>query len=39
MTIISDQKLIHLDGEPTKINGELKIKVNPKSLKVLIPNV
>ncbi|MBT3417923.1 MAG: diacylglycerol kinase family lipid kinase [Flavobacteriales bacterium] len=38
MTIISNENVIHLDGEPTKINGELTIKVNPKSLKIFAPN-
>ena len=40
MHIISDdnKELIHIDGEPVKINKEIKIKINPKSLKILIPN-
>ena len=38
MTIISNDNIIHLDGEPTKINGELTIEVNPKSLKIFAPN-
>ena len=40
MHIISNdnKELIHIDGEPVKINKDIKIKINPKSLKILIPN-
>ena len=38
MEIISNDKIMHLDGEPTKINGELTVEINPKSLKILSPN-
>ena len=38
MEIFSDEKIIHLDGEPKKINESVLIKNNPKTLKILIPN-
>lgn len=38
MTITSNEKLIHLDGEPTEVITTLKVKSIPKSLKTLIPN-
>lgn len=38
MEIISDERIIHLDGEPHEINNNVIVKNNPKSLKVLIPN-
>ena len=38
MTITSNEKLIHLDGEPTATNTTLEIKIVPKSLKILVPN-
>lgn len=38
MTITSNEKLIHLDGEPTEISTALEVKSIPKSLKILIPN-
>ena len=38
MEIFSDEKIIHLDGEPKKINKSVLVKNNPKTLKILIPN-
>jgi len=38
MEIFSDEKIIHLDGEPKKINKSVLIKNNPKTLKILVPN-
>ena len=38
MEILSDEKIIHLDGEPKKINKSVIVKNNPKTLKILIPN-
>jgi len=38
MEIFSNEKIIHLDGEPKKINKSVLIKNNPKTLKILIPN-
>jgi len=38
MTITSNVKLIHLDGEPTATDTTLAINIVPKSLKILIPN-
>ena len=38
MEIFSDEKMIHLDGEPKKINKSVLVKNNPKTLKILIPN-
>ena len=38
MEIFSDDKIIHLDGEPKKINESVLVKNNPKTLKILIPN-
>jgi len=38
MEIFSDEKIIHLDGEPKKINESVLVKNNPKTLKILIPN-
>ena len=38
MTITSNEKLIHLDGEPTEVSTTLEVKSTPKSLKILIPN-
>ena len=38
MEIFSDEKIIHLDGEPKKINKSVIVKNNPKTLKILIPN-
>ncbi len=34
--ITISQKMAHYDGEPTKISGELNVKVVPKSLHILI---
>ena len=31
-------ELFHIDGEPTLSNKELKIEINPLSLKILTPN-
>ena len=38
MEIFSDEKIIHLDGEPKKINKSVLVQNNPKTLKILIPN-
>ena len=38
MTITSNEKLIHLDGEPTATDTTLAINIAPKSLKILVPN-
>jgi diacylglycerol kinase (ATP) len=38
MIITSNEKLIHLDGEPTVTDTTLEIKTMPKSLKILLPN-
>lgn len=38
MEIFSDEKIIHLDGEPKEINESVLIKNNPRTLKILIPN-
>ncbi|MBC8266057.1 MAG: diacylglycerol kinase family lipid kinase [Flavobacteriales bacterium] len=38
MIITSQEKLIHLDGEPTEVSTTLEIKSIPKSLKIFIPN-
>jgi len=38
MIITSNEKIIHLDGEPTATTTTLEIKTVPKSLKILIPN-
>ena len=38
MEILSDEKIIHLDGEPKTINKSVLVKNNPKTLKILIPN-
>ena len=38
MKIVSDDKIIHLDGEVKQINKNVIVKCNPKSLKILIPN-
>ena len=38
MEILSKDTLIHLDGEPYQTSSHLKIKIIPKSLKILIPN-
>ena len=38
MEIFSDEKIIHLDGEPKTINKSVLVKNNPKTLKILIPN-
>jgi diacylglycerol kinase (ATP) len=38
MEILSDEKIIHLDGEPKKINKSVIVKNNPRTLKILIPN-
>ncbi len=38
MKILSDDKIIHLDGEVKKINKNVIVKCNPKSLKILVPN-
>ena len=34
---IKNSNLIHLDGEPLKINEKIKIQIMPKALKVLSP--
>lgn len=38
MIITSNEKIIHLDGEPTATTTTLEIKIVPKSLKILVPN-
>ena len=38
MEILSDEKIIHLDGEPKTISKSVLVKNNPKTLKILIPN-
>ena len=38
MQINADNTLLHLDGEPYKADNPVKIKLIPKSLKILIPN-
>ena len=38
MKIFSNEKIIHLDGEPKKINKSVLVKNNPKTLKIFIPN-
>jgi YegS/Rv2252/BmrU family lipid kinase len=38
MKILSDDKIIHLDGEVKQINKNVIVKCNPKSLKILVPN-
>ena len=38
MKIISNEDIIHLDGEPKSIKNDLTIKIQPKSLKILVPN-
>ena len=38
MEIFSDEKIIHLDGEPKTISKSVLVKNNPKTLKILIPN-
>jgi diacylglycerol kinase family enzyme len=35
---IAGATLVHLDGEPLKIAAELRIRVRPKSLTVLVPS-
>jgi diacylglycerol kinase (ATP) len=35
---IAGATLVHLDGEPVTIDGELKIRVRPQSLNVLVPS-
>ena len=38
MEIFSNEKIIHLDGEPKTISNSVLVKNNPKTLKILIPN-
>lgn len=38
MQISTKNTLVHLDGEPLITNNPVKIKLIPKSLKILIPN-
>ena len=38
MKIESDDSLVHLDGEPKKMNNIITVKVRPKSLKILTSN-
>jgi YegS/Rv2252/BmrU family lipid kinase len=38
MEIFSDEKIIHLDGEPKTISKSVIVKNNPKTLKILVPN-
>jgi len=38
MKIISNEEIIHLDGEPKSLKNDLTIKIKPKSLKILVPN-
>lgn len=38
MEIHSNEKFMHLDGEVKKIDGNIKIKTQENSLKILIPN-
>lgn len=37
--LCSDENRAHIDGEPVVVGNELRIKINPASLKVLVPNV
>lgn len=37
LTIDHPSSQVHIDGEPMKIEGKLKVSILPKSLKVLIP--
>jgi YegS/Rv2252/BmrU family lipid kinase len=38
MMITSNEKIIHLDGEPTVTDTTVEIKIVPKSFKILLPN-
>ena len=38
MEIISNEEIIHLDGEPKSLKNDLTIKIKPQSLKILVPN-
>mgnify|MGYP000105363518 CR=1 FL=1 len=38
MEIISNDHIIHVDGEPKEINGNLKVNINKSTLKVFVPN-
>ena len=38
MTILSEETLLHLDGEPFKASNPIEIDILPKSLKILMPN-
>ena len=38
MIITSNEKIIHLDGEPAVTDTTVEIKIVPKSLKILLPN-
>ena len=38
MIINSENNLVHLDGEPKKMNSPIHIKVHPKTLKIFAPN-
>jgi len=38
MKIKSKDQLIHLDGEPKKINGNIEVVINKNSLKIFVPN-
>lgn len=37
--LCSNENRAHIDGEPVVVKNELRIKINPASLKVLVPNV
>lgn len=37
ISIHQERNYAHIDGEPTEIGRELKIKINPLSLKVIVP--
>jgi len=38
MTIIGEDTLLHLDGEPFKTNNPIQVALLPKTLKILMPN-
>ena len=38
MTINTNKNYLHLDGEPKELEGEINIKIIPKSLKIFLPN-
>ena len=38
MTIIGEDTLLHLDGEPFKASNPIEVTILPKSLKIIMPN-